>query len=131
MEIPHEAFAARRSVCAVTQVDHVTHLGGIYLPNWQTKPRKRAEKTAGTEYFDLDLRGLTFVPLDCAAWMLQREVGAPLNVFGASKSLSPLLTGQDPPFEEALNWLQFAYTADRAGDYVAPVSMVLAQSTIA
>ena len=27
--IPDEAFAARPSVCAVSRVDHVTHLGGI------------------------------------------------------------------------------------------------------
>ena len=42
-----------------------------------------------------------------------------------------MLTGQDPPFKEALNWLQFAYTADRVGAYVAPESTVLVQSAIA
>ena len=31
VEIPDEAFAARRSVCAVPRVDHMTHLGGISL----------------------------------------------------------------------------------------------------
>ena len=55
----------------------------------------------------------------------------PLNVFEASKSLSPLLTGQNPPFEETLNWLQFVYTMDRAGTFVAPASTVLAQSAVA
>ena len=32
---------------------------------------------------------------------------------------------------EALDWLQFAYTADRAGAYVVPLSTVLAQSAVA
>ena len=42
-----------------------------------------------------------------------------------------MISGQEPPFKEALDWLQFAYTADRAGDYVAPASTVLAQSAVA
>ena len=55
----------------------------------------------------------------------------PANVFELSVGLSPLLTGLDPPFESALNWLQFAYTADRAGAYVAPASTVLVPSAVA
>ena len=43
---------------------------------------------------------------------------------------SPLLTGQQPPFEAALDWLQFAYTADRAGAYVAPASTVFVLSVV-
>ena len=42
----------------------------------------------------------------------------------------PRLTGQEPPFEEALNWLQFAYTVDRAGAYVVPASTALTQSAV-
>ena len=42
-----------------------------------------------------------------------------------------MLTGQEPPFEASLNWLQFAYTANRAGAYVAPASTVLVQSAVA
>ena len=42
-----------------------------------------------------------------------------------------MLTGQDPLSKEALDWLQFTYTADQAGDYVAPVSTVLDQSAVA
>ena len=49
VEIPHKAFAARRSIHSVLQVEHVTHLGGISPPDWQTKPCERAVKTAGTE----------------------------------------------------------------------------------
>ena len=45
VEIPHKAFAERHSVRDVPQVDHVTHLGGIPPPNWQTYPCERAGKT--------------------------------------------------------------------------------------
>ena len=41
VEIPNEAFAARRSVRTVPRVAHVTHLGGISLLDWQTKPCER------------------------------------------------------------------------------------------
>ena len=52
-------------------------------------------------------RGLTFVPPDCAAWLLERGADGPLNVFEASKGFFSTLTGQEPPFKEALYWLQF------------------------
>ena len=55
----------------------------------------------------------------------------PLNVFEASVGMFPLLTGQEPTFKKALDWFQFAYTADRAGAYVVPASRVLAQSVVA
>ena len=42
-----------------------------------------------------------------------------------------MFTGREPPFKEAFDWLQFAYTAERAGYYVAPASTVLSQSEIA
>ena len=54
-----------------------------------------------------------------------------LNVLSASKGLLHILTGREPPFEEALYWLQFDYTMDREVDYVAPESMVLSQSVVA
>ena len=53
VEILGEAFAARRTVYAMPQVDQLTHLGGIYPLDWQTKPCERAVKLAGTEYVDL------------------------------------------------------------------------------
>ena len=46
-----------------------------------------------------------FVHLDCTSWRLRREAVGPLNVFEASTGLFPLLTGRDPPFGEALDWL--------------------------
>ena len=69
VETPHKAetFAARRSIRAVLRVDHVTHLGWMSPPNWQTKPCKRAGKMAGTDYCDLSCQGLNLAPPDCAA----------------------------------------------------------------
>ena len=44
--------------------------------------------------------------------------------------LFPIVVGWVPPFEETLNWLQFAYTTDRTGSYVAPASPVLVLSAV-
>ena len=55
----------------------------------------------------------------------------PVNVFEASEGLFPLLTGREPPVEAALDFLQFAYTADMAGAYVAPASTVLVPLAVA
>ena len=40
------------------------------------------------------------------------------------------MTGRAPPFEEALNWSQLAYTADWMGAYVEPASTVLFQYAV-
>ena len=53
VDIHDKSFVARSSIRTVPQVDHVTHLGGIYLPDCQTKPCERAVKTVGKEYVDL------------------------------------------------------------------------------
>ena len=113
------------------RIDHVAHLGGISPRDWQTKPCERAAKAAGTEHVNLACRDLAFLPADCAAWLLGRTADGPANVFEASAGLLPLLTGREPPFEAALDWLQFTYTADRAGAYVAPASTVLVPSAVA
>ena len=78
----------------------------------------------GAGHFHLDLQGLHFAPSDCAAWLLEMEEDGPLSVLSASKVFY-WLTGQEPPFEDALDWFQFAYTADWAADHVAPESTVL------
>ena len=75
--------------------------------------------------------GLAFLPADCASWLLGRSMDGPANVFESLAGLLPLLTGREPPFEAALDWLQFAYTADRAGAYVEPASTVLVPSAVA
>ena len=53
-----------------------------------------------------------------------------INITADSKGIFPLLTGQAPPFEEALAWLQFAYTANQTWAYVVPASTVIVQSTV-
>ena len=108
MEISPGFFAERRSVRAVPRVDHIAHLVGISPLDWYTKPCERAAKAAGTDHINLACRGLAFVPSDCATWLLGREADGPVNVFEASAGLFPMLTGQDPPFEAALDWLQSA-----------------------
>ena len=75
--------------------------------------------------------GLEFLPVEGAAWLLGRENDWPVNVFEASEGLSPLMNGPEPPFEAALDFLQFAFTADRAGTYVAPASTVLVPLAVA
>ena len=62
------------------------------------KSYERGGKTAGADYFDLAFRGLTFVLLDCMAWLLEREEDGQLNVFDAPKGFSTILTGQEPLF---------------------------------
>ena len=124
-ELLPDFFAARCAVCAVPRMDHMAHLGGISPRDWQTKPCKRDTKAAGDDHLNLAFRGLAFLPTDCAAWILGREADGPFNVFEASAGLSPLLNGREPPFDAALNFLKFPYTADRAGAYVAPESTVL------
>ena len=111
-ELLPDFFAARRTVRAVPRIDYVAHLGGISPRDWQTKPCERAAKAAGIDQINLACWGLAFLPTDCAAWVLGRCMDGPVNVFEASAGLFLLLTGQEPPFEAALNFLQFAYTAD-------------------
>ena len=38
-----------------------------------------------------------------------------------------MLIGQEPSFEEAIYWLKFSYTTEKAGTYVAPEPTVLSQ----
>ena len=80
---------------------------------------------------NLACRGLAFLPVEGAAWLLGREADGPVNVFEASAGLFPLLNGRAPPCEAALDFLQFDFTADRAGTYVAPASTVLVPLAVA
>ena len=84
-------FATRRAVCVVPQINHMAHLGGISPSDWQTKPCKRAAKAVGDDHLNLAFRGLTFMPIDCAVWLLGRSMDGPVNVFEASEGLFPLL----------------------------------------
>ena len=86
-------FVARRAVRAVPRIDHVAHLGGISPCDWQTKPCERATKAAGEKSLNLAFRGLAFLPVESAAWLLGREAEGPVNVYEESAGLFPLLNG--------------------------------------
>ena len=75
---------------------------------------------------DLDFRGLAFLHPDGADLLLEK----PLFIVEAIRNLLHLLDGRTPPFEETLDWLQFYYTTDRTGSYVAPVSTFLTWSAV-
>ena len=90
MEIPPAFFAAWRSIRSVPRSDHIACLGGISLLDWQTNPCERA---VIPDHINLACRGMVFFPSDCAAWLLRREAGGPVNVFKASTGLFPILTG--------------------------------------
>ena len=64
--------------------------------------------------------GLTFVPLDCASWLIEREEDIPITISVVLKGLFTMLTSRETPFEDTLDWLQFTYTVDQVGDYVVP-----------
>ena len=51
------------------------------------------KKAAGTDQINLACRGLAFVLLDCADWIIGREADGPVNVFEALAGLFPMLTG--------------------------------------
>ena len=53
------------------------------------------------------------------------EEDGTLSVLSDSKGLFTQLTGRESPFKEALDLLQFAYTTNRVGAYVALTSTVL------
>ena len=114
-ELLPDFFAARRSVRAMPRMDHISHLGGISPCGWKTNPCERAAKAARTEHIKLACQRLAFLPADGAVWILGSTMDGPGNVFEALAGLLSLLTGQEHPFDAALDWLQFAYTADRAG----------------
>ena len=67
---------------------------------------------------DLSCRGLIFEPPDGAYLLL----GLSLKILEVSQKPLPPLTDRETPFEETLYLLQFSYTVDRAGDYMAPAS---------
>ena len=75
---------------------------------------------------DFSYRGLTFVPPDGASLLL----GLALNIAEVGHKLFSLLTGKWTPFEEAIGWLKFSYTADYSGAYVAPAYTFLVQSMV-
>ena len=120
-----DAFLRKRSVRAVPQADHISHLEGVSPYDWQVTPCKRTGKAVEGRR-DLACRGLTFVTPDGTSRLLDTA----RNIAEVGQLLFPILVGRAPPFEEMLDWLQFAYTADRTGAYVVPASTVLVSSVV-
>ena len=54
-------------------------------------------------------------------------LGSTQNIAESNMKLSSLLSGQAPPFEEEIDWLQPLYTSDRTGNYMEFASTVLVQ----
>ena len=52
-------------------------------------------------------------------------VGLDLSISEAYRLLFSLLSILAPPYNEALDWIRFAYMGDRLGTYVAPGSTEL------
>ena len=75
---------------------------------------------------DLACQGINFVAPDGAA----RLIDTLRNIAEVSQVLFLIFTGRAPPFKDTLDCIQFAYTVDRTGDYVAPVSNVLVPSAV-
>ena len=77
VEIPVESFAARRSVRAILQADHISHLEGVTPTVCQSMPCDRAGKIL-MEGRDLSCQTLIFVTPDGAS----RFLGQPMiNIY--------------------------------------------------
>ena len=124
-ELPMDVLLVRSSVCAFPRADHISHLEGVSPSAWQATPCKRVGKLAEGGR-DMACRGLTFVTPDSAYHLIETSH----NIAEVTQLLFPILVGRAPPFEQTLHWLQFSYTADRTGDYMASASTVLVPSAV-
>ena len=122
-EILVASFGALRAVNVISRDNHRVHLEGFPPSGLQTMPCKRA--SSKEERQSLSCQGLIFLPPDAASplFFLDGSAGA------FSKELSPLLADQEPPYEEALNWLQFAFTGDTKIQYAEPSHNALSFSS--
>ena len=78
------------------------------------------------ERINMPCRGTTFVFTDGASHLLEQ----PQKTTEASQTLLPILDGPAPPYDMVLDCIQFAYTGDSTGDYVAPASKFLVRSMV-
>ena len=104
-ELLVDAFAVQSAVYAVPRADHQLHIEGVPPSIWKSIPYNRAGKNQ-EDLQDLAWQGLTFFPQYGTLWLLVRDT----NIEESSCLLLLLLFSQEPPYYEALNWLQFAYT---------------------
>ena len=123
LELTGDAFLVRRSVRTVPRADTTSHLERVSPSAWQATPCDRVGKAAEGGH-DLAYRRLTFVTPDDVSRLLNTS----RNILEVGQLLVPNLVDWASPFKEMLNWLQFVYTVERTGAYVAPVSTVLIPS---
>ena len=91
---------------SVLREEHIVHLEGVPSSIRQTTPCERAGKNTESRY--LACRGLNFLFPYGASCLL----GLDVNISEASRLLLPLLGIRVPPYDKALDWIQFAYTED-------------------
>ena len=118
-EISVDSFVARHVISAVLQEYHRVHLEVVPPSVWRMTPYKRASGKG--EGRNLSRQGLTFlppdafVPLICLKW----------SMVDFSHKFFPRLAGRKPTYDVALDWIQFAFTGDPKGQYMAPANTSL------
>ena len=111
-KIPVASFVVRRVVSTVPQECHIIHVKGVLPSDCQKMPCKRA--SGKEEVRNLACQWITFLPPDAAKLLINNST----NIVEVSRLLFPRLTGQEPPYEKALCWLQLTYTGYRNGEYI-------------
>ena len=107
------SFAARCVFSAVSQDDHRVDLEEPPPYGWKTTPCERASGKGKGQI--ISCQGINLLPQDAAAPLFPLEG----SVGKFSKILFPLLADLEPHYEEALDWLQFSFTGDPKGQYMA------------
>ena len=126
-ENPRDELLVQRSICALPQAYHVSHLKVVTPLVWQSMMYKHVGKLL-EDVLDLPCQGLTYVPPDVATHLL---VHTYLNIAAAIQTLFPLLEGQVSSYKEVLSWIHFTYTGYWVGACAAPYSTVLIQFVVA
>ena len=97
--------------------DHLVHAERMTSSIWQKSSYERTGKHI-EDIKVLACRGLTFFTPDDASCLL----GQGANSAEVSRLIPPLLASREPPYDKALDWIQFTYNGDRFGAYMAPTS---------
>ena len=108
-KISVDSFGAQRALSVVSQDDHHVHLEGAPPSVSQTTPCER--ESGKGEGQSLSCWGLAFLPPDADAPLFHLEG----SVSEFSKIIFTLLAYQEPPYKEALDWIQFSFTGDPKG----------------
>ena len=113
-EIPVNTFAVRRAIRTEPQADHHVHVEGYPMTCCQSMS---CEMTGNIQEDAQDLAfwGMTFFPPGSDSCLL----GQGANITEASCLPPPLIASKLPTYDKVLDWIQFYYTGDWTGDYVA------------